>query len=392
MLTQLKADEREAFLEQLAHEVTPSIEFFLYAMLSGLLVGLGFRFDQRALLVVGALLGPRMKPVVGMALSAISGSARFFLRVLAALVVGVLLMAGIAGISGGLGADGQTQWLLAVGHIRLNLIDFSLLLMGAIWMVYDVSRGEALPPIASAAVVYEVALPVGVAGVGLVLGDVNLWQGALLTAGLHLTWAVVAGIAAFTVLGFRPLTGSSGSLAASIVIMGVVALVGAMGLGASVLASMPTPPPTPTATGTHTPPPSPTYTASPTWTGTATQTPTATYTSTPTPTATPVVAIIDLPSDQAGRLRDEPDGVTIGLIAGSDPFEIIGGPTELDGDIWWLVRSSQGLEGWLLGELLATVTPTPSITPTPTLTASPTLTDTPAPPPTTTPTTEPESG
>ena len=79
MLTQLQADEREVFLEWLAHQTSPTVAFFIYALLAGLFIGVGFRFDQRALLIAGALLAPSMGPVAGMALAAVSGSLRFFI-------------------------------------------------------------------------------------------------------------------------------------------------------------------------------------------------------------------------------------------------------------------------------------------------------------------------
>ncbi len=65
MLTQLRADEREAFLEDLAHIVTPGVDFFLYVLLAGLLIGLGFRLEQISLLFVGALVAPKLGPVIG---------------------------------------------------------------------------------------------------------------------------------------------------------------------------------------------------------------------------------------------------------------------------------------------------------------------------------------
>ncbi|MCK4694022.1 MAG: hypothetical protein KAT23_10335, partial [Anaerolineales bacterium] len=122
MLTQLRADEREVFLEGLAHQVSPTIGLFLYALLAGLLIGLGFRFDQRAILVAGALLAPRMAPVAGMALAAISGSPRFFLRMLAALTVAVALLTLAAGLSGGLYAASEPSLIMTAGHTKLNLI------------------------------------------------------------------------------------------------------------------------------------------------------------------------------------------------------------------------------------------------------------------------------
>ena len=250
MLTQLRADEREVFLEGLAHQVSPTIGLFIYALLAGLLIGLGFRFDQRAILVAGALLAPRMAPVAGMALAAISGSPRFFLRMLAALTVAAALMALAAGLSGGLYAASEPSLIMTAGHTKLNLIDLGLLLVGATLMAAGLAHKEHIPALPSAAVAYELALPLGLTGIGLVLGNPDLWQRALLTFGLHLTWAIVAGLVTLTIIGFRPLTGNSHSLAAAMVLMGLVALFSAAGMGASVMASIPTPTPTPT------PPPS----------------------------------------------------------------------------------------------------------------------------------------
>lgn len=194
MLTQLKADEQEIFLEELAHQVSPTFDLFLFALISGLLVGVGFRFDQRAMLIAGALLAPRMAPVAGLTLSAVTGSPRFFLRMLAGLGVASALLALAAGLSGGLGANTGAGLILAAGHVKLNLIDFSLLLVGAVLMNRGLVKNVRLPALPSAAVAYELVLPLGAAGVGLFRGDPDLWQGALLTFGLHLTWAVVAGL------------------------------------------------------------------------------------------------------------------------------------------------------------------------------------------------------
>jgi hypothetical protein len=363
MLTQLKADERESFLEVLAHQVSPTVDLFLLAILAGLLVGLGFRFDQRALLVGGTLLAPRMAPVVGMALAAVSGSPRFFLRMLAAISLAIALLGVVAGFIGGYEIGPKPGLILAVGHTKLNLVDFTLLLMGAILMASGLARKERVPQLASAAVAYELALPIGVTGIGLVMDDPDLWQRALLTFGLHLTWAVVAGLGTLTVLGFRPLTGSSTSLAAAMILMAFVAMFGGVGMGVSVLASIPTPTATPTITPTPTATATPTITPTHTSTATATRTATATHTSTATPTPTPPSAIVIGTGDQGAILRDEPGGVIVGFVAEGDTILVIGGPNELKGSLWWFVRTVDEIEGWLIGNLMATLTPTPSITP-----------------------------
>jgi hypothetical protein len=363
MLTQLKADDREAFLEGLARQVSPTIDLFILAILAGFLIGLGFRFDQRALLVAGALLAPRMAPVAGMALAAVSGSTRFFLRMLAGLTVAILLLALASGLSGGLRFGGDPDLILAANHTRINVVDFTLLMAGAILMTLKLAGGHEIPALPSAAVAYELALPLGVASVGLVRGDAGLWHGALLTFGLHLTWGVVAGMGVLIILGFRPLTGNGRSLAAAMILMGIVALISAAGLGASILAAVPTPTPTPTPTATPTP--TQTSTATPTHTMTPTNTPTVTPTHTPTHTATPTPpsAIVIRTGGLGAILRDGPDGTQVGFLAEADLVQVIGGPEAVEDEIWWQVRTQDGEEGWLLGVLMATFTPTPSITP-----------------------------
>lgn len=368
MLTQLRADEREAFFEELAHTVSPSVELFLYALLAGLLIGLGFRFDQRAVLIAGVLVAPRMVPITGLALAAVLGSPRFFLRTLAALAVSLALLGLIAGLSGGLISSEKPALLLARGHASLNWIDFALVFVGAVLMAYSLARTQRIPTLPSVAVAYELVLPLGATALGLALGTPNLWQDALLTFGVHLTWAIVVGLGTLVVLGFRPLTGASHSLAAAIVLMGIVALAGAFGLGISVLASLPTPTPTPTITPTPSNTPTASMTSTVTPTPTVTPSPTATPTSTSTGTPLPPLAIVFRTGDLGGFLRDAPRGEIIGFVEEGDTLSVIGGPEEISGGFWWLVRTEEGQEGWLLGVLLATLTPStnPTLTPSPT--------------------------
>lgn len=365
MLTQLRADEREAFLESLAHIVTPGIGFFLYALLAGLLIGIGFRFEQRAFLIAAALVAPLMGPVLGMALAAVSGSPRFFLRMLAGFAVASVLLTVVAGFTGGFQVGQGNQWVLATGHTELNWVDFGLTMVGAGLMAYRLAREDRLAALPSAAVAYELLLPLGVVGIGLVRGDPDFWQGALLTFALHLAWAIVTALGVFAALGFRPLTGASYSLITALALMGLIALFSAVGLGASVLATLPTPTATPTMTST------PTSTSTPTLTPTTTGTPTPTNTSTPlptstqTPTPTPPEAVVIRTGGAGAVVRELPDpnGVAAGFLPEGAMIVLLSGPQESEGATWWLVRFTdefgESQEGWLRSDLLATITPTP---------------------------------
>jgi hypothetical protein len=359
MLTQLRADEREAFLEELARLVTPGFDLYLRLLVAGLLLGVGFRLDQRALLMAGVLVAPIMAPVVGLALASVSGSARFFFRELGSLAVGLVLLLVGAGLTGGLGLPEGESSILAAGHVKLNLIDFALLLGGSIVFAYVLARRSHLSALASAAVGYEVLLPLAAAGIGLVSNDAELWQGALLTFGLHLTWAVLAGMGTLVVLGFRPLIGGGRSLAAAIVLIGLMGLLSAVGLGASVIAAAPTPTPTPTATPTATATGTPTVTPTSTRTPLPTATATATATETATPTPLPPRAVVFGGGEAGVILRDAPNGNLVAGVFHGMLLELIGGPERIDEVLWWRVRTESGQEGWIVAAYVATVTPAP---------------------------------
>jgi hypothetical protein len=237
-------------------------------------------------------------------------------------------------------------------------------------------QGEGVLTYAGIALGYEILLPLGAAGLGLFLGEPELWGDALIIAGMHLMWAVVVGVATLAVMGFRPLIGSGRSLLAASVMMGLVVVLSVIGLGASVVASVPTPTPTSTATPTSTPTATATNTATATATETATATASATPTDTATPTATPPQAVVIGTGGLGVVFRDEPNGVSLGGLLDGASLEIIGGPQEVNGQVWWQIRTESGEEGWLLTTYLATQTPTlaPSATATGTATRAPTAT------------------
>jgi uncharacterized membrane protein len=362
-LTQLQADEREIYLEGLAKLVSPDLFFFLYAVLAGILIGLGFRFDQFALLVAGALIAPTLGPVAGMALATISGSFQVFLRLLGALAIAVLLVAIAAGLIGGLGVTPDQMGLLALAYTNFDLVDFALLLVGSALMAYFLATQERLSVLASTAVAYELFTPLGAFAVGIALGRPEIWTDAGLLFLFHLTWAIVVGIVVLVILGFRPLTGSGHSLIAAVTLIAGITLLSLFSLGASVVAAIPTPTPTPTATATPSLTPTATATVTPSATATWTPTPTDTATATSTATPTPPTAVVYRTGGQGAILRDQPAGDPIGYLAEGELVLLLGPSESAEGFVWLPVRTDDGLEGWVLDELLATITPSPTPTP-----------------------------
>ncbi len=104
LLAPLNADERADFIGDIAHRASPSFDFFLFSFLAGIVISAGLLLDEPALAILGALVAPVMAPVVGLSLGAVSGSLRFFLRSLAGLLVGCILVFLTGMVSGYLAA------------------------------------------------------------------------------------------------------------------------------------------------------------------------------------------------------------------------------------------------------------------------------------------------
>ncbi len=374
MLAGLQGDKRQAYLSELAHSVSPGVDLFLKAILSGLLLGLAFRFDQRTLLFAAALAAPSMAPLAGVALASVSGSLRLFLRLLAALVMATIILSTVCALVGGLGVPLFALSDMPETFALLHPVDLILLVAGAVLMCTSLARGRKVHPLASAAVAFEVLSPAGVVGLGLLRADPPLWQGALLTFGAHLAWAAVVCVATLIALGFRPLGARRRSFATALLLTAVVALLAAAAPAAYMLSGMPLYPgpaaPTATLIVIPTPTQTPTPSATPLPTSTPTSTPIPADTSTPTitPTPTPIQAVIWGTGGLGAYLREGPsrDTTPLDYLEEGALLEIIGEPEQVDGEIWWNVRvryDGQAIEGWVMNGLLATVTPTPSATP-----------------------------
>ncbi len=326
-----------------------------------------------------------MAPVVGIALGTVIGSGRYFLRSLAGLLIGGLLvfltgwLAGLAVQAGVLSFE--PVFSMAQLHAQLSWPDFVVLAISAILtaaalMHSDNSEGPvssggilrggfissaALPSVALA---YELFIPLATAGLGLGARIPHLFPDGLVVFTLHLSWAALLGVITLVVLGIRPLTLFGYTLSGALALLGVILLFGFSGAStvATTKLGLPTPIPTATFTPTLTPtrtltPVPPTATLTPTLTLTPTRTPTPTL----SPTPTPVYAQVQAPEDAGGAyLRDEPAGQIITVLANGQRVQVLPERQEIDENVWVLVQTPEGLEGWMQLDLLVDVTLTPS--------------------------------
>jgi len=409
------AKGRAAVLAKLTRRAYPSYELFIYSLLCGAVLGVGYAFNSQGVLVFGILFSPLMTPWVGLTLSIVSGIPRMFLQTLAGLLVSAAFVFATGALVGLASQIYQPlNFTQAFIHSRLWLPDLVVLALGSVLLTASFVRSEDRPYLPSVMVAYELFLPLSAAGIGLGSGVSGLWPNGLLVFFVHLAWATFFGLLTLAVLRFRPL-GTGGYVFGSIILLVLLVVIFQFvfsGQEKIPVVSIPTDPltsnsynapsgtqePLPTLIGTSTS--NPTSTQNPLSTSQAssnsrTVTPVeitlevtlpATGTLTPVPSIEPTPAYAVIHSSEGGGafMRDEPRGRVILTLDNGAVIRVLPEIQENSGVTWLHVsvrRNEFTYEGWMIQSVVEIATPPPawepSSTPIVTKTVTPTETITP---------------
>jgi hypothetical protein len=385
---------RAALFAHLARRAFPSYELFVFSLVSGAILGLGYLFNAQALLIFGILVAPLLTPWIGMALAIVAGAARLFAQTFAALFVSSLLMFISASLAGLASRNFQPlNFNEAFIHSRLWWPDLTVLAIGAILITISFVRSEDRPYLPSALLAYELFLPLSAAGFGLGSGVGGLWpQGALVFI-IHLAWATCFGLITLFLLRFYPTSAGGFAFTGLIFIILIAALASLTGFAkwtmqqaglvtpvrATATITISTAAPVSTLTGSPRPEQATTPVGVPT--GTPSRTPgvtpsqvilppTETSTSTVTAEPTPILAIIRASEGGGAFIREKPGGVVLATLGNGSTVTIV--PNDLqdvNGVIWVHVFTTVNdvrVEGWMIQTVLQTATPVADWQPSPT--------------------------
>jgi len=399
------AEGQAALIASLIKRAYPTYELFVFSILCGAVLGLGYLLDSQAVLLLGILLAPLMTPWVGFLIAILTGSLRFLFETFMALLIsGVLVF--LSGLLAGVVARIFLPLNLtsAFIHSRLWLPELVVLVIGAIILIASFVRSETRPFLPSVVIAYVFFLPLSSAGFGLGSGVEGIWPQGAWVALVHLELASLFGLLTLFTLRLRP---STGGLVFSIFM--IVALVTTLillmgpgfrsaGVASAMTAAEPTTLSSPTreliaaATATSSPP-----VASPARPGTATpganttrtpvsitldvtlpatETPTVTLTIEPTPVYGKITA-----SEGGGAfLRETPKGKFLAVLENGAVVEILPDVEYVD-DVPWsniiATKNGKRIEGWVLQSVLTYATPVPNWQPSSTPQATPTEESTP---------------
>jgi hypothetical protein len=395
------AEGQAAMLAELARRAYPSYELYLFAVVSGAILGIGFFVDAPAIILFGALSAPLLTPWVGMTLASITGTARFFGQTFAALLISFIIVFILGLIAGYASTPLQPITLNQVyTNARLWIPDLVILAFSAILLVVTFVRTETRPYLPSAMLAYEFYLPVSAAGFGIGAGLLDVFPQAIYIFLIHFVWATFFGLITLAFLRFRPLTATRSLLTIVIIIAILATFFGLTGFAGPIfdfslaetfapsqaVSAVTTPPPSlaappsPTGTGTSSPDPSPrpsgtaasTLVASPTLLGgdivfPDTETPSPTVTIEPTP----IFAKISAVEGGGAYMRKTPAGEFLATLDNGAVVEVLGETQEVRGVIWVKIAAIKNgirMEGWIIQSVLVTATPVVNWEPTATIT------------------------
>jgi hypothetical protein len=370
------ASDRGKFIHDLSLRTVPSFDYYLFSLLTGLVLVAALLLDSPALFVLGALLAPFMAPAVGISLGTIAGDIPFVLQSLGSLSIGSLIVF-LCGLIAGWAANLLPQRIFtqAALHAQFTWPDFIVLALGAGLASFMILRlPNQKPLVASVAIAYELYLPACAAGFGLSSGAAGIWPGAIFLFLIHLVGACLIGTLVMAFGGVRPLKTAGYVLAMVYAMAGIAAVVfilssapvlpevlqpkestGPAGKFVALVAS-------PTPSQTYTPVPSLT-TAPPTSTITPTHTlmPTRTVTLTITPMPTPVWARINASEGGGALVRSEPNynAPVLQSVLNGTLVEVMPEVIEEGGVAWVHIRLVDSRTGWVVRGLLRTATPAP---------------------------------
>lgn len=377
-------NDQEDQIESLSQRAVASLDFFLFVLLSSVVIGLGYILDSPAILILGVVIVPILSPWMGTALATATGDYRLFRQTFGGMLTAFVFIF-ITGLLAGflLRFIQPLTSSQAFYHARLWWPDLLMLVLGTATLMIGFLQSDEKPVIPSLLVAYELFLPIGAAGFGAASGIKGLWPESGLVFLVHITISLVTAVLIFIYLNYRPVEFRGYSLSAIILLVGSIIVISFSGIGrmsnikGQEIYATPGPLKTfvlfPTTIPEISITPKPAIPISATKVIIKSPVPTVIVpTFSPTPSIIP--SATGIPTPVFGRIRSAAsDGITIkdkpgglGFTTAQNGYlvEILTDPPVFKNGIIWIhviVKApSRDIEGWIQSLLVQTVTPTVS--------------------------------
>lgn len=209
-LRSISAERRIEVLKELKAASSPTFDFFLLVMLSGMIATLGLVADSPAVIIGAMLIAPLMTPILGFSLASVSSQRTMVRRAAVASIEGALLAIALSALLGWIVRalpfgmlENIPREVLARTHP--NPFDLIIALAGGAAAAYALAQPHLSAALPGVAIATALMPPLCTAGIGVSMGDWNIAGGALLLFLTNFAAISLGGIIVFLTLGFRPL-------------------------------------------------------------------------------------------------------------------------------------------------------------------------------------------
>lgn len=383
-LTPINSEKKTEFIQRLAATLTPNFDYFVFSLISALLIAAALHFDTNPVLYIVAVISvPFLAPHLSLGLAPAVGLLSYFLRCFGALLLGSAIVFGVTYLAGFLDLSmAGTELSVAPLFTQLSPLNFLILTLGILWVMGALTRTVSERPLAGAMIIgLALYLPLGISGFGMGYERQELFTSGMIAFWTNLGWISFLGMLILLFKGIYPHSKFGVTLAVIqlFIFLSIVLGAGLLKVGnltteltitatpevttETVVLPVDTVTPMSSATAAFTATPGATATTAPTYTGTpapATLTPTATLipSRTPTVTFTPkptqVFAAILVKGSNGAVIREGPsfDAPIVRSLLNGVLVEILPGPENRSGEDWVRVRTNEMIEGWIQLSLL----------------------------------------
>ncbi len=207
-LPTLAQEEQIVVLREVHTGARPDVDFFVMIGLSALIATFGLLQSSTAVIIGAMLVAPLFSPIVAISLAIATANIRMLRVAIELAVKGLALAIGLAAL---LALIIPTRTITPEISVRTtpSLLDLAVALASGMAGAYAVARKDVATALPGVAIAAALVPPLGVVGIGLAMGNLQVAGGGTLLYMTNLVAIALAGSIIFLLLGFRP--GTRGS-------------------------------------------------------------------------------------------------------------------------------------------------------------------------------------
>jgi uncharacterized hydrophobic protein (TIGR00271 family) len=202
-LPTLTGQEQLDIYKEVRRGARPDVDFFVMMGLSATIATLGLMQGSTAVIIGSMLVAPLFSPILALSLGIAQGDIRMMRVAIESTIKGVVLAIGMAFLVASLSPLKVVTYEIEL-RTAPNLFDLAIALAAGAAGAYAVARKDVSTSLPGVAIAAALVPPLGVAGYGLAVRDIQIAGGGSLLVFTNLIAITLCGSIVLLLLGFRP--------------------------------------------------------------------------------------------------------------------------------------------------------------------------------------------